>query len=127
MKKYIIISPFLIAAMMLLWSGCASTKKSKTAIPNYIGQWNYVLAGPEGNIEGFLKFSQEEDQTVGMIGSDQGESQLSNFAINEEQVSGSFDYMGYSVYLSGTFEGSVLKGKMSAEGYDFPFEATKQP
>jgi hypothetical protein len=119
-------SPFLLAVIMMLWSGCASTKKSKTAIPNYIGQWNYVLQLPDGDNEGYLRFTQENDQVLGVIGGDQGETQLSDFIVDDEKVSGNFEYMGYFVNMSGTFEGNVLNGKMATEGYEFPFEAQKQ-
>lgn len=120
------LSPVLLAVILMLWSGCTSTNKSKTAIPDYIGQWDYVLAGPEGDIKGFLIFKQENGQTIGVLGGDQGEATFSNLSISEEKVTGNFNYMGYSVYMDGLFEGNILKGKMSAEGYEFPFEATKQ-
>ena len=77
-------------------------------------------------INGYLKFSQEGDEVIGMIGGDDGETQLSDFMIDEEKVSGNFEYMGYSINVSGIFEGDVLKGKLSAEGYEFPFDANKQ-
>lgn len=111
---------------MLFMAGCASTKKSKTSVPNYIGQWNYVLSLPDQDIEGYLKFSQVDDAVVGVVGGGEGETPLSDFAIDEEKVSGMFEAMGYDIQLSGTFEGEVLKATMSAAGYDFPFEAQKQ-
>jgi len=126
MKKISKITPFILVMIMLLWNGCASTKKSKTAIPNYIGQWNYTLELPDQTINGYLKFSQEVDEVIGVIGVDDGEEPLTNFMIDEEKVSGNFDYMEYSVDVNGTFEGDVLKGNISAEGYEFPFEAKKQ-
>ena len=126
MKAIAKISPFLLVMVMLVWCGCSSTKKSKTAIPNYIGQWNYVLALPDGDFEGYVKFFQEEDQVIGIIGGRDGETNLTNLVITEESVSGDFDYMGYAVTLSGTFVEEVLNGKMAAEGYEFPFEAHKQ-
>jgi hypothetical protein len=126
MKTLFKFSPVLFVVIILIWSGCATTKSSKTAIPNYIGQWNYSLDLPDQTINGYLKFSQEGDEVIGIIGGDQGEETLTDFAIDEEQVSGNFDYMGYSVDVSGIFEGDILKGKMSAEGYEFPFEANKQ-
>jgi len=126
MKAIVKISPFLLVMVMLVWSGCSSTKRSKTAIPNYIGQWNYVLALPDGDFEGYVKFFQEEDQVKGIIGGRDGETGLTNLVISEESVSGNFDYMGYAVTLSGTFAEDVLNGKMAAEGYEFPFEGHKQ-
>jgi len=126
MKNSIRVFPIVMVVIMLLMAGCASTKKSKTSIPNYIGQWNYVLSLPDQDIEGYLKFSQEGDAVVGIVGGGEGEIPLSDFAIDEEKVSGMFEAMGYDIQLSGTFEGEVLKATMSAAGYDFPFEAQKQ-
>ena len=112
--------------VILLLAGCASTKQSKTSVPHYIGQWNYVLSLPDQDLEGYLKFTQESDVVTGVVGSQEGETPLSDFMIDEEKVSGTFEAMGYEVQLSGNFEGDVLKANISAAGYDFPFEATKQ-
>jgi hypothetical protein len=126
MKTIFRFSPFLIVFVMLIWAGCAATKSSKTATPNYIGQWNYSLELPDQTIDGYLKFSQEGDEVIGVIGGDEGEMPLTNFLIDEEKASGNFEAMGYNLNMSGTFEGDVFNGKMSAEGYEFPFEANKQ-
>jgi hypothetical protein len=107
-------------------AGCATTKKSKTSVPNYIGQWDYVLSLPDQDINGYLKFAQEEDAVVGFVGSDEGETSLNNLMIDEEKESGTFEAQGYEIQLNGTFEGDVLKASVSAAGYDFPFEAKKQ-
>jgi len=126
MKTLLRFSPVLLVVAMFIWSGCASTKSSKTAIPNYIGQWNYSLELPDQTIDGYLKFSQEGEEVIGMIGGDEEEMPLSDFIIDDEKASGNFETMGYYVNMSGTFEGDVFNGKMSAEGYEFPFEANKQ-
>lgn len=121
-RKFI---PVILFTVILILSGCASTKKSKTAIPNYIGQWNYTLSLPDGDYPGYLKFSTQEGQSIGMIGNTDGETQLQDFLIDEEKMSGNFDFQGYSVSVTGTFAGEILNGMMSAAGYDFPFEAKK--
>jgi len=126
MKNLVKISPLVLAVVMLLWSGCASTKKSKTSIPNYIGQWDYILSMPDGDQAGFIKFSQEDDQVIGLIGGDQGEIQLSDLVIDEEKLSANFDFQGYTVNMSGTFEGEELNGNMAVEGYEIPYTAKKQ-
>jgi hypothetical protein len=126
MKNLKNVYPVVMLVIMLFIAGCASTKKSKTSIPNYIGQWNYVLSLPDQDIEGYLKFSQEGDAVNGVVGGQEGETPLTDFAIDEEKVSGTFEAMGYEIQLSGNFEGDVLKASMSAAGYDFPFEANKQ-
>jgi len=126
MKNTLKLFPIVMVVIMLYLAGCASTKKSKTSVPNYIGQWDYVLSLPDQEITGYLKFAQEDDSVVGFVGSDEGETTLNDFAIDEEKVSGTFEAQGYEIQMSGTFEGDVLKANMSAAGYDFPFDAKKQ-
>jgi len=125
MKKYFIHYSVLMAVVILVLSGCSATKKSKTSIPNYIGQWDYVLSLPDQDINGYLKFVQEGEAVLGYVGGDDGEMPLEDFMIDEEKVSGKFEAMGYEINVSGNFEGDVLKATMSAAGYDFPFEANK--
>jgi len=126
MKNALKLIPVAMVVIMLFMAGCATTKKSKTSVPNYIGQWDYVLSLPDQDINGYLKFFQEEDSTLGLVGSDEGETPLNNFMIDEEKVSGTFEAQGYEIQLNGTFEGDVLKASISAAGYEFPFEAKKQ-
>jgi hypothetical protein len=116
----------IFAAMLFIWMGCASTKTSKTAAPNYIGTWNYTLETPEGEQNGSLIFTQEGDVVVGTIGSDGGSQSLEKLVISEEKVSGIFDFQGYEINLTGDFAENILDGLMSVSGYDIPFTATKQ-
>ena len=60
------------------------------------------------------------------VGSDEGETVLNDFIIDEEKVSGTFEAQGYEIEMNGTFEGDLLKASISAAGYEFPFEAKKQ-
>ena len=118
--------PFAMIVVMLIMAGCASTKKSKTSIPNYIGQWNVVISLPDGDQERYVKFLQEEDQVAGFVGGDQGEVQLSDLVIDEEKMSANFDVEGYHIDMTGAFDGDAIKGIMSAQGYEIPFAGTKQ-
>jgi len=120
------ISPLVLAVVIILWSGCTSTKKSKTSIPNYIGQWNCVISLPDGDEDRYIKFNQEGDQVIGLIGGDQGEVQLSDLVIDEEKLSANFEVEGYFVNMAGTFEGNDLKGVLSVDGYEIPYAGTKQ-
>lgn len=126
MKNTIKLFPVAMVLLMLFMVGCASTKKSKTSVPNYIGQWNYVLSLPDQDITGYLKFVQEDGSDLGYVGSDEGETVLNDFIIDEEKVSGTFEAQGYEIEMNGTFEGDLLKASISAAGYEFPFEAKKQ-
>jgi hypothetical protein len=127
MKNTIKLFPVAMVLLMLFMAGCASTKKSKTSVPNYIGQWDYVLSLPDQDITGYLKFVQEDGSDLGYVGSDEGETVLNDLIIDEEKVSGTFEAQGYEIQLNGTFEGDLLKASISAAGYEFPFEAKKQP
>ena len=126
MKNTIKLFPVAMVLLMLFMVGCAWTKKSKTSVPNYIGQWNYVLSLPDQDITGYLKFVQEDGSDLGYVGSDEGETVLNDFIIDEEKVSGTFEAQGYEIEMNGTFEGDLLKASISAAGYEYPFEAKKQ-
>jgi hypothetical protein len=126
MKNSIKLFPLAMIVIMLLLAGCASTKKSKTSIPNYIGQWNVVISLPDGDEERYVKFVQEEDVVTGYVGGDQGEIQLEDLVIDEEKMSANFDVEGYHIDMTGNFEGDAIKGIMSAQGYEIPYEGTKQ-
>jgi len=126
MKNSIRVFPIVMVVIMLLMAGCASTKKSKTSIPNYIGQWNVIISLPDGDEDRYVKFVQEEDQVAGYVGGDQGEVQFSDLVIDEEKMSANFDVEGYHIDMTGTFDGDAIKGIMSAQGYEIPFAGTKQ-
>lgn len=126
MKRNNFFTLMIFGAMLLFWMGCASTKTSKTAAPNFIGTWNYVLETPEGETSGAIVFTQEGEVVTGTIGSDQGSQSIEKLVISEEKVSGVFDFQGYEINLTGNFVENVLDGLMSVSGYDIPFKATKQ-
>lgn len=115
---------FFLVALAALISSCSSMKKS--SVPNYIGTWTYSVDTPQGTTEGYLTITQDEKELIGLIGSDMGETPLANFEVSEESVRGTFDFEGYTVELSGTFEDNVLDGLMSVSGYDLPFKANKK-
>ena len=126
MKRNNFFMLMMFAVVLFIWTGCASTKTSKTAAPNYIGTWNYVLETPEGEQEGALVFTQEGDVVTGTIGSDAGSQALEKLVISEEKVSALFDFQGYEINMTGSFAENILDGLMSVSGYDIPFKATKQ-
>ena len=126
MKESMKLFPLTMIVIMLLVAGCASTKKSKTSIPNYIGQWNVVISLPDGDEDRYVKFVQEEDQVAGYVGGDLGEVQLVDLVIDEEKMSANFDIEGYHIDMTGTFDGDAIKGILSADGYEIPYAGTKQ-
>ena len=113
-----------MAILALFLTSCSSTKLAKT--PNYIGTWVYSIDTPQGTTEGYLTIKKEDKETIGLVGSDMGETPLSEFEVSEETVSGSFDFQGYTVGLSGKFMNDTLDGLMSVGGYELPFVATKK-
>ena len=88
MRNYLIKSFALLTMVAIFASSCSSTKTAKA--PNYIGTWTYSIDTPQGTTDGYLAISQEEKDVIGMIGSDMGESALSNFEVSEEKVFGTF-------------------------------------
>lgn len=124
MKNQLINSIVSLAILALFLTSCSSTKLAKT--PNYIGTWVYSIDTPQGTTEGYLTIKKEDKETIGLVGSDMGETPLSDFEVSEETVSGSFDFQGYTVGLSGKFMNDTLDGLMSVGGYELPFVATKK-
>jgi hypothetical protein len=119
-KKLLVVG---LSLMMLVWTGCASTKN---VIPNYLGTWTYSLDTPQGTTNGYMKFTNTDEVTIGVVGSEAGETGLSNLSISTEKVYATFYYESYEVQVNGVFTESVLEGTMSAAGYDMPFKALKQ-
>lgn len=93
-----------------------------------VGEWEYVIRDlPDGDTKGVLSIKRDGDQYVGTIQSDQGSLPLKNLVIeNKALKKASFEAQGYSINMSGAFEGDSFTGKISAAGYDFPMTAMRK-
>ena len=113
---------FVIAAFIAY--GCASTKK---VVDISIGTWDYVITEtPQGDLEGNFVIAKEGDNYTGSLNSEQGSIPLEDVKVVESQLSATFDFQGYEVIMSGTFEGASYKGNVSVDYNEFPMSATKR-
>lgn len=115
----------MILAFIAVWvAGCATTKKMADT---RIGDWEYTVTDtPEGDFTGFFSISKEGDAYVGVLkSSNQEATQLKKFILEDNNFSGSFDYMGYNVIMKGVIEGETMSGEMTVDYNGFPFTAKK--
>jgi hypothetical protein len=122
MKTSEIIRFFLIAMITLVWTGCATTK---VTTPNYVGRWNYDLDTPQGRYAGWIILNQEGKEVKGTMNSDMGSVDLRDLKIEDNFMTANFYIMDMDMDLSGEFVEDVLNAKITVQGYEMPFKATK--
>lgn len=82
---------------------------------------------PDGSsVEANFEFWKEDGIYVGKVFSAEGELPLKDLKIEEDKFSAYFDYQGYIVRFTGTFNGDVLKASGAVEGFEFPITAKKK-
>ena len=123
MKNLLKINSLLVIVISLFWAGCAATKVTRES---YAGKYNYVISTPMGDQAGYIILTQEGNSYTGTMGSDQGSTSIENLVIEGNKLTGNFEFMSYSIDMSGAFNADVLEGKFVAEGYEIPFVATKE-
>ena len=104
-------------------------EETETSGRTIIGEeWEYVIRDlPDGDATGIFTIAKSGDGYVGVISSaNLGDAQMKNLVIENDNLQCNFEAMGYSVGMSGTFEGNSFNGAISAEGYDFPMTAVKK-
>ena len=105
--------------------GCASTKKVKDVS---IGTWDYTIKNtPEGDLAGNFVIAKEAESYIGSLNSTQGSIALEDITVEDGNLKCNFDYMGYSIMMTGLFEGEAFTGKVSVDYNDFPMTAVKRP
>ncbi len=120
MKQSILI--FIIAG--LISYGCATSKK---AVDVSVGEWAYVIKEtPNGDMSGTLTITKNGDQYSGVLHAEGGDAQLNNVKVEDGVLSSDFDYSGYTVSLTGKFEGNAFTGKCSVDYNDFPMTAVRK-
>ena len=113
MKQSILL--FLIAGLMSY--GCTTSKKAADVS---IGEWEYVVKDtPNGDASGTFTITKEGDQYSGILQGEEGDALLKNVQIENDALSSTFDYSGYTINLTGNFVGDIFTGKISVEGSDF--------
>ncbi|NJN25039.1 MAG: hypothetical protein HC819_03155 [Cyclobacteriaceae bacterium] len=103
---------------------CASTKSVSDMS---VGTWDYLIKNtPEGDLTGNFVISKDGDSYSGAINAAQGSIPMQNVVVENGNMTSNFDYMGYTVNMSGKFEGTSFSGKVSVDYNDFPVSATKR-
>jgi len=122
MKKVLI----LVVLAFVAYS-CASTKKSAKAVDISLGSWDYVVSNtPEGDVTGVFVLAKAGDVYSGTLNGSQGSTPLENITVTDNNLKCTFNYMGYTVEVTGLFEGDAFTGKCSVEYNDFPMKATRK-
>jgi hypothetical protein len=103
---------------------CATSKKTADIS---VGEWEYVVADtPDGDAKGTLSILKEGDVYTGVLHSSNGDMNLENVAIENDELVATFDYSGYTIDMIGKFVGDNFTGKVSVDYNDFPMTAVRK-
>lgn len=125
----------LVSAALVTLMGCSASKKAgrvpkenkSVSYTAYTGTWPFVVTGtPEGDTKGDMIISAEGGALKGVISAGGGQVDIENLKIENNVLTGVFNYNGMSVNMIGTFNGSSYEGKVEAQGYAFPMTAAKK-
>ena len=122
MKLNIVFS--LIVASLL--GACASLQ---TQVGPVLGEWQYVVENlPRGEPEGSFTIVKSGDGYTGTLQRKGDQAVPLDEIILENGVleSSNFTTQGYSVTMSGTFEGDSFEGTLSVSGRTFPITAARK-
>ena len=115
----------IFAMTSMIAFGCAVSNKMGT--DENVGEWEYIVSDlPDGDETGILVISKIDGVYKGLIQSSDGDIKISELKIENGNLSGSYNSMGYDIRIDGKIEGDTLSGKLAAEGYEFPVTATKK-
>lgn len=104
--------------LMAFLSGCAATGP--------VGTWDYHITDtPEGDFSGNMVIEKNEGNYSGHLFSNGRKINLNNVTLNEDQLSGKFNYQGTSLQLIGEFSKDSFSGKVKAGYESYPMTAEK--
>ena len=114
---------FMIAAFVAY--ACATSKK---AVDISIGEWEYVIKDlPDlGDIEGTFTIAKDGDQYIGILHGEQGDMNLDNVVIENDDLVCTFDYNGYTIDMTGNFVGDTFTGQISVDYNEFLMTAVRK-
>lgn len=114
---------FLIISISFLLSGMSS---SFNLLEDYTGSWEYTVDTPEGTINGTLVLDKNDEGYIGHIESDGAKIPLKDLKVEGSDMSFNIVVDGYSVAITGDFEGDKLSMEASVEGMVIPFVANRK-
>jgi hypothetical protein len=121
--KFKIVFSLVVATLL---GACASLQMQ---IDPVLGEWQYVIENlPQGEPEGSFTIVKNGDGYTGTLQRKGDQAVPLEDIIMEKGVleSSGFNTQGYSVTMSGTFEGDSFTGTLSVIGRTFPITAEKK-
>ena len=120
MRLKLLFPVLLLSVFSLALSSCS--KKDPHA-----GMWSWEVKNtPEGDFTGEMVILKEKGEYSGSFIGGGNATSMKNLVIEENRASFEASTSGYDVKVEGTFgDANNFEGTISAEGYKFPFKATK--
>ena len=90
----------IFAMASMIGFGCAVSNKMGT--DEYVGEWEYIVSDlPDGDETGILVISKIEGVYKGLIQSSDGDVKINELKIENGNLSGSYNSMGYDISING--------------------------
>ena len=113
----------MIIAMMAMTTACKGTKKMAYTPA---GTWDYKVANtPQGDVTGKLIITKDGDSYKATLEGSVGTIELDDVEIMDNKLTAKMDYQGYTLDVTGTFEGETYKGEVGLDYNTFPMTATR--
>ena len=86
-----------------------------------------MLTGtPDGDATGTFTIAKDGDSYIGALHTAQGDTDLNNVVVTDGDLVCDFEFMGYTIDMTGKFAGDAFTGKCSVEYNDFPMTAVRK-
>ena len=116
----------LLSLTMITLLVAVSCKATKKMAYTPVGSWDYKVTGtPQGDVEGTMILTKTGDSYSGTMTAMGGSIDLDDVKIEDNKLTCTFDYQGYTLDVSGTFEGETFKGEIGMDYNGFPMTATR--
>jgi len=115
--------PALLLALLIISCSPKAAKPMEAAAPAapaipYLGDWTYTVPGtPLGDVTGKMILKSDNGVIKAFLETNGETTELSEFKLEDKNISGIFYYSGTPVRLEGVFESpNSLTGKLTADG-----------
>ncbi|MCK5370071.1 MAG: hypothetical protein KAQ62_16030, partial [Cyclobacteriaceae bacterium] len=78
------------------------------------------------DIEGTFTIAKDGDQYTGILHGEQGDLNLDNVVIEDDDLVCTFDYNGYTIDMTGNFVGDTFTGQISVDYNEFLMSAVRK-
>jgi hypothetical protein len=104
----------------------SSEKQNELTNASVVGTWSFIVKGtPQGDVNGNMILSVNEGILKGLINSGGVQTDIRDIKVENNVLSGVFDFNQMTINMKGTFSESSYKGSVETQGYTFPMTATK--